>query len=708
MLTFPTHFGARLTVALILGACVALATRPLPAQAATAADDAAALQAAVTAERARPRAPKLDRNLFLSRSSVRDVALSPDGLHVAWLRELGNNRSVWLLPTAGGEPQRVLANTEATHLGWSRDSRWLLLETSRQVFALAMDGQPGSGVITTLGGRTQREVVAVDRTLPASILVLEHPPIVSREAKRWRLFRIDMQGTRTLLHEDAHQIVGLALDPRGRLAWLLRAEGDAHVLHRIDEAGELHEALRCVRMERCVLLATMNDGRDLLLRTDAQGKFERLARLHADGRLETLHLDPRHEADVHEVTLDPLTQQPLIASYRSTVAASYGLTEDSARHVDAINRSFPGRNLQIDVGSGAGAHWLVRDRAGSLRGSILHLYDPDTGTLRPILQDTSYEVRGESVPRPPESAMARMIAFGYRASDGMLLHGFLMLPPGVDPATAPLIANVHGGPFNVVRPEFSNNGQFLANRGYIVFEPNFRGSTGHGRDYMLAANGDFGNGRVQQDIVEGVRYLLSQGIGDAQRVGIMGGSFGGYSTLVGVTFQPELFKIGIAAVPPADFGWTLRQIADSSTEMVRGVSMADVMRLLSLDPADEALAKRLSEQSPMQHADALHRPLLMLAGGEDERVPIRGVTHYAAQLKSLGKDVSLFVDADAGHDVSDFRTIDAYYFLIEDLLHRHLGGAAPQPADKELREHIKRNLRLAGRDLQDLVQGGNQ
>ena len=709
MLTFPRSFGARLAVSLILAAPLALAALLLPgsAHATTAADDAAALQAAVAAERARPRAPMLDRNLFLSHSTVRDVALSPDGRHVAWLREQGSNRSVWLLPTAGREPQRVLANTEASRLDWSQDGRWILLETSRQVFALAADGQAGSGVIATLGGRTQRQVVGVDRTLPAAILLLEHPPVVSREAKRWRLFRVDMQGKQILLHEDAHEIVGYALDPRGRLAYLLRAEGDAHVLHRVDAAGALHEALRCVRMERCVLLATMDDGRDLLLRTDVQGNFERLARLHADGTLETLHLDPRNEADLHEVVLDPATQQPLIASYRSTVAASHGLTDDSARHVDAINRNFPQRNLQIEIGSGAGARWLVRDRAGSLRGSNLHLYDPATGTLRRILLDASYEVRGESVPRPPESAMARMIAFGYRASDGMLLHGFLMLPPGVDPATAPLIANVHGGPFNLVRPEFSNNAQFLANRGYIVFEPNFRGSTGHGRDYMFAANGDFGNGRVQQDIVEGVRYLLSLGIGDAQRVGIMGGSFGGYSALVGVTFQPELFRIAIAAVPPADFGWVLREYVSANTEMLRGVPMADVMRLLSLDPADEALARRLSEQSPMQHAEQLHRPVLMLAGGEDERVPIRGVTHYAARLKSLGKDVSLFVDTDAGHDVDDLRSIDAYYFLIEDLLHRHLGGAAPQPADRELRDHIERNLRLAGHDLQGFAQGGS-
>ena len=132
----------------------------------------------------------------------------------------------------------------------------------------------------------------------------------------------------------------------------------------------------------------------------------------------------------------------------------------------------------------------------------------------------------------------------------MRLHGFLVLPPGVDPARAPLLTRVHGGPFNHDGPVFDADAQLLANRGFLVFEPNFRGSTGHGMAYKTAPRGDFGNGRVQRDIVEGTRHLLALGIGDPDRVGLMGASFGGYSTLLGLTFQPELFKVGIAVVPP--------------------------------------------------------------------------------------------------------------------------------------------------------------
>ena len=685
----PKYFGA-LAIAVLM-----MAFKPAMAE-----QDATALHVAIAAERMRPVAPQFDRRSFLSRSTLIDVALSPNGRSVAYLRTQGPTKSLWLLSSDDGVSKRLLATTDAQTITWSQDSRWLFLETSRQVFALAIVGQSGSRSIAALGGRNQREFVGVDDRLAASILVIEHPHVVSRVPKRWRIYRIDVNGKQRLLHEDAKRIVDFAFDPRGRLAFLLRAEGDSYVLRRVDAAGKLLEVKRCMQMERCGLLATANNGRDLYMQTNADGNFLGVALLHSNGVLKKLYADPRGEADVQDIELDPITRRPLLIHYGSTIAASYGMTPEAIRHIDAINRHLPNRNLRIKVGSGADAYWLVRERAGSMRGERLHLYSTLTGKFRQILTDVTFEIRGKTVPRLPETAMARKIAFAYRASDGMRLHGFLMVPPGKDPAKAPLIVSVHGGPFNLVRPEFSNDGQFLVNRGYVVFQPNFRGSTGHGRDYMFAAKGDFGNGRVQQDIVDGVNFLLKQGIGDPRRIGITGASFGGYSTLLGVTFQPELFKVGVASVPPADFGWTMREYLGTGQEMLPGIPMATSMRQLSLDPTDRQIAKRLSEQSPIAHVEKFHRPLLILAGGEDERVPIRGVTHYAAKLKSMGKDVSLFVDADADHGVDDFRTREAYYYLMELFMQRHLGGVAPAPPDKELRKHLERNLRIKGSDLQ--------
>jgi dipeptidyl aminopeptidase/acylaminoacyl peptidase len=285
----------------------------------------------------------------------------------------------------------------------------------------------------------------------------------------------------------------------------------------------------------------------------------------------------------------------------------------------------------------------------------------------------------------------------------MHLNGFVWLPPGHDPATLPLVALPHGGPWNHVRAgEFGvGYSQFLVNRGYAVFEPNFRGSTGYGRNYLMAAHGDFGNGRVQQDIVEGVRYLLSQGIGDADRVGIAGASFGGYSTLLGVTFQPELFKVGVAIVPPTDFGWDLLWVARSSEalNLSRYIPFNGWLRMLSLDLGDKAVMARLHAQSPLANAEKMHRPLLIFASGEDHRVALRGVLGYVAKLKLMKRDVSLFVDDEAGHKNDAPLAGEAYLYLLARMLHDHLGGAAPTPPDAELAAWLRRNLRVAGSDM---------
>ena len=671
---------------------------------ARAAGDSGALRAAVPTERARAPAPRFERGDFLVDPAITEARLSPDGRRVAYLHAQGRTRGVWLLPTAGGEPRRLLPHSDARRLYWSHDGRWLLLESAEALFALTVSAQAGSGIVTTLGGREQRELLAVDPLQPAAVLVLERTRATVRTPARWRLLRVDMRGKRTLLHEDVRQISDFALDPHGRLAFVQRVEGDDLVIHRIDRQGRLDEVTRCVRLHQCSFLPVTNAAGELLLAGNLGASRTGLLRLDAEGLPHALHVDPLDEADLDGLVLDPISRQPLIASYRSTVAANHGLTGDTKGHLAAIDKRFPHRDLSIQVGRGGDARWLVRERASSLQGERWHLYDPRSGRFRTVLAARALQERsGEPVPWIPESALARKIPFAYPASDGMRLHGFLSLPPGAAPALLPLVVNVHGGPFNHVRPAYSDSTQFLVNRGYAVFEPNFRGSTGHGRDYMLASRGDFGNGRVQRDIVEGVRYLLAQGIGDAQRVGITGYSFGGYSTLLGVTFSPELFKVGIAGGAPPDFAWDMTWVARSgeALNLSGRIEFEAWLRMLSLDLDDAAAMARLHAQSPLANAGRLRRPLLLFASGKDRRVPIRGVLGYAAKLRSLGKDFSLLVNPDAGHSIDDPLAVEAHLYLLELMLHEHLGGAAASRPDRKLREYLQRNLRIAGRELRD-------
>ncbi|MEG3050311.1 MAG: alpha/beta fold hydrolase, partial [Thermomonas sp.] len=317
---------------------------------------------------------------------------------------------------------------------------------------------------------------------------------------------------------------------------------------------------------------------------------------------------------------------------------------------------------------------------------------PRNGNLRRILDDP-----GITAGVPKETALARKIAVSYVASDGVRVHGFVLLPPGVDASRAPLVTQVHGGPINHFRAGYDGTAQFLANRGYVVFQSNFRGSTGHGRAYTFASNGDYGNGRVQRDIVEGTRWLLAQGIGDARRVGIVGHSFGGYSTLLGLTFQPELFKVGVAGAPPADLGWAMRWLVTSGDQGdLPDRSLRHTLRALSLDATDPATYARLHAQSPLVNAAKMQRPLLIIAGGADRTVAIKEVVNYSATLKSLGRAVTLLVEPGGGHSPVDPVPREAYLFGMETMLQKHLGGPVPDAAGQRLRAYLRENLRLAG------------
>jgi dienelactone hydrolase len=677
MTKFRTCGMLTLLALVFLAAGVAAAGEPTAAN---------ALRAAVAVQRALPRAPQLPRTDFLDARALSAVTLSPAGDFVAWLREHGESRSLVLLPTAGGKARILVGRTQARQLLWSRDGRWLFLRAPDSLSTVSAEGR--AGVRVPLGGAEQRQLMKVDPSRPAAVLMRER--IGAGGNERWRIVRMDVGGKRSVLREDPRWVHDVALDAAGRIVALARFEGDHDALHRVRPDGALREVLRLRPMERVGLLAVLPAG-GLLLEGNPGGDFRRVLRLDADDRLHTLHEDPRGEADLDEVVLDPRTSLPLAASYRSTVAATYGIGA-AAPVVAAIARRLPGRDIAVQAGSAASSPWLVSERAATLRDPRWYLFDPRGGGLRRILDEPVRNVHP-----PSEARLARKLAVSYLASDGLRVHGFLLLPPGVDPARAPLIAQVHGGPINHFRPGFDGVAQFLANRGYVVFQSNFRGSTGHGRAYTFASNGDYGNGRVQQDIEEGVRWLLARGIGDAQRVGIVGHSFGGYSALLGLTFQPELFKVGVAGAPPADLGWAMRWLLASGEQGdLPDRSLQQTLRALSLDAGDPATFARLHAQSPLANASKMRRPLLVMAGGADRTVAIREVTHYVATLKAQGSPVTLLVEPGGGHSPLAPVAREAYLFAMETMLQRHLGGPEPDPPGQRLRAYLRGNLRLAG------------
>lgn len=645
---------------------------------------ATGLRDAVAEARSQAAPAALPRSAFLRSGNLAAVRLAPAGGHVAVLREEAGRRSLWLLAPGETRAKRLLARTGGDSLLWSRDGRWLFLPSAEHVDVLGVAPVTAARTVARLDPQRLHEVIGADPSRDDALLLLEQTRR-SAPVQRSRLVRLDAQGRREVLHEDIRPILDAALSPDGSSLRLRVLASDRHLVLAREADGRLRELMACVQLERCRLLAAGDDGHTLLA-SDAGAGFVRLLRLEHDGRTQTLHSDPLEQADLAEAVLDPATGEPLVAIYRGTGARQLALSPSMEAPLATLQAALPGRALDLQVSADG---WLVGENDSTLAATRWHRYDPRSGVRTPVLADIG------DTDLPDEKLLARKHAISWVASDGMRLHGYLALPSGRDPATVPLITSVHGGPWSLAGPEYSGLTQFFVNRGYAVFLPNFRGSTGLGRDYLLAANGDFGDGRVLRDIVEGTRFVLDQGVGDPRRVAIQGGSFGGYAALLAVSRHPDLFRLALAAAPPPDFGWAARwAITGSDLSRAHGLPLETMFRLLSVDVADAGQMATLAAESPRAMAARLRRPVLVFAGGRDERVAIRSVTHYAATLRNAGKDVTLFIEPDAGHALDADLTREAFLYLSESLLHRHLGGPAPAPPSAALRAHLRRHVLL--------------
>ncbi len=262
--------------------------------------------------------------------------------------------------------------------------------------------------------------------------------------------------------------------------------------------------------------------------------------------------------------------------------------------------------------------------------------------------------------------MAEMKPISYQARDGSLIHGYLTLPPGGGSSNLPLIVNPHGGPWARDIRSFNREVQFLASRGYAVLQINFRGSTGYGRKWLEAGYGQWGLA-MQDDITDGVNWAVAQGIADPRRVGIYGASYGGYATMAGLAFTPDLYRCGVNYVGVTDIELLLKTIP-KGWEVVRAqleVTTGDARKN----------RERLEATSPLVHADQIRAPVFFVYGNLDDRVNRKHATRLAGQLRKNHVPVEGMVRCDEGHGYRHWKNVVDLYTTMEKFLAEHLARA---------------------------------
>jgi dipeptidyl aminopeptidase/acylaminoacyl peptidase len=607
----------------------------------------------------------IPRSVLFGNPERTSPQIAPDGGSLAWIAPRDGVLNLWVTPVGGDlgvDWQAARPVTEDTDRGirsyaWARDGRhllyvqdvggdenWRLYDVDPQSLA-RRDLTPFDKIHATIIGTSRRR--------PDEVLVginADNPQL--HDVYRLRLSsgelvkEIENPGYAGWV-ADEDLVVRCAIEPE--------PDGSFNVLVR-DAVEDPFRSLLSIPAEDATstdVVSFSGDGRSLLMISSAGSDTGRLTRVDlASGSAQVLAADP--EADVTGVMLHPDTRDPQLVMILKDRMSYVVLDDAVAADLDAVrdlhpgDPSFSGRDdddrtwliaFNVDAGS---VTYFIYDRAAKT-GRVLF-------AARPAL--SGYE-------------LAAMEPFSFAARDGLVVHGYATFPPGLGRHQLPAVLNVHGGPQTRDTWGYHPEAQWLANRGYLCLQVNYRGSTGYGKSFTAAGDREWG-GKMHDDLIDAVGFAVASGWADPDRVAIYGGSYGGYAALVGAAFTPDVFCCAVDIVGPSNLKTLLETIPPYWAPMI-----AQLYRRVGNPQTDEAF---LWSRSPLSRARDIRIPLLIAQGANDPRVKQAESEQIVAALSEAGIDHEYLLFPDEGHGFAKPENRIRFYTEAERFLARYLGG----------------------------------
>jgi len=614
--------------------------------------------------------PRISVEEFFRPPQRAGATISPDGTRIAYLAPWRDRLNIWVqeLDAADAPPRCVTVDdTRSVYIyRWTDDSRRLLYlqdnggDEQFHVYRVDLDDPQGGAVDLTPFPNTRASFELL-RARPGKAVVQHN----ARNAELLDAYELDIAtGELTLLAENPGNAIGWVAGPGGELfSNTLTPDGDVEIA-RWDPAAQQVRAIKVYDGRDYPLgihpIAPTPDGTGVWLGSYENSDRLRLARLEVATGIETeVHSHP--EFDLGSSIMLP---SPFILDHTGNLigARYYGerqvivpLDDDFADVLESLSALSEG-DLSTISADADGQRWVVsftHDRAPG----VTYFYDRASGRSRLLFRP---------YPDLDPAVLAPMSPVHFPARDGLALHGYLTLPVGLPARDLPMVLLVHGGPWARDIWSYQPDVQLLANRGYAVLQVNFRGSTGYGKAFTQAAIGEFA-AKMHDDLIDAVDWAVNQGYADRGRIAIFGGSYGGYASLVGVTFTPEVFAaaidyVGISSLP--NFMRTLPNVGRRF--------LATNWHLYVGDPADPAQEADMLARSPITRVDQIQTPLLVVQGANDSRVVQAESDNMVAALRARGVDVEYMIKADEGHGfVNPENNIDLYR-AVERFLAEHL------------------------------------
>jgi dipeptidyl aminopeptidase/acylaminoacyl peptidase len=630
--------------------------------------------------------PLIDRNLFFGEPAISGAQISPDGKMLSFLKPYKGTRNIWVKgvsePFAAARPLSAESSRPIRQYFWSRDSKFVLYaqdaggDENFNVYAIdpkqpaPADGVPPTRALTNLKG-VRTEIFAAPRKLPDILYI----GLNDRDPKWHDLYELHISsGEKKLLRKNTDHIASWLINDAGVLRAVERTSdaGDTEIL-RVDQ-DDFKLIYSCNVLESCGASEFDPSGEKLYLTTN-KGDLD-LTELElldiAGGSTAKLESDPLQRVDLRDVGISEIDHRVLYSEYEDDAQRRY--FKDKAFEADAKWLASKLSGLEISFGDRSADEniWMVFAR-GDTEPGIVYLWDRKGKGLT-----EQYKVREEL----PRASLASRKPFHYKSSDGLDIPAYLTLPKGLEARNLPLVVYPHGGPWARDSSGYDTMAQFLANRGYAVLQPNFRASTGYGKKFLNAGNGEWGR-KMQDDLTFGVKALIAQGTADPSRVGIAGGSYGGYATLAGVAFTPKVYAAAVAIVAPSNLV-TLLDAIPPYWEAGRKSMYTRVA-----DPTTAEGKALLIAESPLTKAKDIVTPLLVVQGKNDPRVNIRESNQIVAAVRDNGKPVEYLVAPDEGHGFARPINNLAMVTAMEQFLKKHLKGREQPDVPRDVAAKLK-------------------
>jgi len=627
--------------------------------------------------------PIIDRQLFFGEVQISGAQISPDGQYLSFLKPYKGTRNIWVKkagePFSAARPVSAEATRPVRNYFWSRDSKYILYvqdaagDENFNIYAIdptvaadSKTGVPPTRALTNLKG-VRTEIFAVPKSKPDILYI----GLNDRDPRWHDLYELHLStGEKKLLRKNTEEIAGWDFDHDGnlRLAERVNKAGDTEIL-RVDPDG-FKPIYSCTVLEGCGVEG-FEPANKLVYLTTNKGALN-LSELEtmdpATGATTKLESDPENRVDIAGLTTSEIDHRILFTQYEDDRYRLYFRDKDFEKQYKWLQTKLPGMEIHFGARSADENIWIVSASSDTEPGET-YVWNRSANTL--ALQ---YRIREEL----PRTSLSERKPYHFKSSDGLDIPAYLTLPKGLAAKNLPLIVFPHGGPWARDSFGFDTFAQFFANRGYAVLQPNFRSSTGYGKKFLNAGNGEWGR-KMQDDLTWGIKALVADGTVDSKKVGIFGGSYGGYATLAGVAFTPDVYAAAVAYVAPSNL-ITLLDAIPPYWEAGR-----KRMYTRMADPTTADGKALLVAESPLTQAKAIVTPLMVVQGKNDPRVNVRESNQIVAAVRDNGKPVEYLVAPDEGHGFARPINNLAMVTAMEEFFAKYLGGRYQKevPADVE-------------------------